>query len=317
MESSELQKKSKLLVVDDIPSNIKVLVSYLEKDYQLITAESGKEALELVEKENPDLILLDVMMPELDGFETCRIIKSKDEHFYIPVILVTALDDIEDKITGIESGADDFITKPVNKHEVKARVKSLLRIKLLHDQLQDKVNQLEVAQETLQELATTDGLTNLYNYRFFKDTLTKEIERVKRNQSCFSLILFDIDDFKKYNDTYGHLAGDEILKCIADLLRKNVRSNDVAARYGGEEFALILPDTNRDSAMTVASKIKTLIDNDMFGNHRVNSPVRITISVGVSTFPKDGTTLEEIIDCADRRLYIAKDRGKNLVIDEG
>ncbi|HPG38983.1 MAG TPA: diguanylate cyclase [bacterium] len=314
---NNVTKKAHLLIVDDTLANISVLRSFLATDYELTIANSGAAAIELIEKEKPDLILLDVMMPGMNGYDTCQIIKNNVINFYIPIILVTALNEVEDKIKGIESGADDFITKPVNKHELLARVKSLLRIKYLHDQLQEKVKQLEETKEILRELATKDGLTDIYNYRYFKDTLSKEIERARRNKSQFTLIMFDIDFFKNYNDTYGHLAGDEVLRTIAGLIKRNIRSIDTAARYGGEEFALIFPETDKMAGKIVANKLKDLVDNYRFNLDNARPNGKISISVGVSTFPHNGTTSEELIECADRRLYIAKANGKNQVIDEG
>ena len=317
LDKTETEYLAHILIVDDVATNIKLLNSFLSSNYNISVASSGREAISVVEKSKPDLILLDVMMPDIDGFETCRLIKNNDNNFYIPIILVTALNEVEDKIKGIESGADDFITKPVNKHELLARVKSLLRIKFLHDQLQEKVKQLEDAKENLRELAIKDGLTNLYNYRYFKDAICKEIERAKRNRSEFSLIMFDIDYFKNYNDTHGHLAGDDVLRIIADLVKINIRRIDVAARYGGEEFALIFPETDKTAVRIVANKIKNLVDNYKFFNETTQPNGKISISVGVATFPLNGKTIEELIDCADRRLYIAKAKGKNQVIDEG
>ncbi len=317
MDKTETERRAKILIVDDLPANIKLLNSFLSLNYDITVASSGQQTISLVEQSKPDLILLDVMMPEMNGFDTCRLIKNNDKNFYIPIILVTALNGVEDKIKGIEAGADDFITKPVNKHELLSRVKSLLRIKSLHDELLDKVVQLEEAKETLQLLAIKDGLTNLYNHRYFKDAINNEIERAKRNHTQFSLIMFDIDFFKNYNDTNGHLAGDDVLRIIADLVQKNIRSIDVAARYGGEEFALIFPETNKTAAKIVANKIKNLIDGYKFYNETSQPNGKISISAGVATYPVNGTSIEELIDCADRRLYIAKAKGKNQVIDEG
>lgn len=308
----------KILVVDDIPANIQLLQTYLATEgYKVLTANNGVEALTKVENTGPDLIVLDVMMPVMDGFETCRLLKSNQKTHHIPIIIVTALNEIGDKIKGIEAGADDFITKPFNKLELLARVKSLLRIKTLHDQLQEKILQLEQAKERMRELAVTDGLTGLYNYRYFREYLTQEILRAKRHQSFLSLIMFDIDYFKVYNDANGHLAGDEVLKTIAKLMVKNIRKIDVGVRYGGEEFAIILPQTNRASATIVAKKIKDLVEYHKFHNEITQPNGKITISVGVSTFPSDGNNLEELVRVADARLYMAKAQGKNQVVDEG
>ncbi len=307
---------AKVLVVDDIPANIHLLQTFLKTaGYHTDTAVNGADALEKVDSFKPDLILLDVMMPKMNGLETCNVLKSNEETHHIPIIMVTALNEIEDKIRGIEAGADDFISKPFNKLELLARVKSLLRIKNLHDELAEKVKQLEQAKERLGELAVTDGLTGLYNYRYFKEYMGREIRRAKRHHLFFSLIMSDIDYFKNYNDTHGHLAGDHVLKTIAQLMIKNIRSIDVAVRYGGEEFALVLPETNKESARIVADKLSGLIENHNFPNEETQPNHRITISMGIATFPDNGDSADELIKCADRRLYRAKAEGRNKVMD--
>ncbi|MDZ7339686.1 MAG: diguanylate cyclase, partial [candidate division KSB1 bacterium] len=226
----------------------------------------------------------------------------------------TALDEVEYKVRGMEAGADDFVTKPFNKVELLVRVKSLLRIKQLHDQLEHKVRALEEAEAKLHELAITDGLTGLYNYRYFKEQLVHEVDRAARHKESFSLIMLDIDHFKHYNDTHGHLAGDKVLKDLARLLRENVRKIDVAARYGGEEFALILVQTPHQASGVVARKLQALVQEFPF-EHREQQPGgRLTISMGVATYPEDGTTAEELIAAADRRLYRAKAEGRNRVV---
>ena len=308
----------KILVVDDIPVNIQLLQAFLAtQNYKTYIARNGVEALKQAEAIEPDLILLDVMMPKMNGFETCKLLKKSEKARYTPIIMVTALNEIESKIQGIEAGADDFISKPFNKLELLARVKSLLRVKSLHDQLQDKIVQLERAKERLRELAVTDGLTGLKNYRHFKDVLGLEIKRAERHKSPLSLIMFDIDYFKNYNDTHGHLAGDRVLQDIAILVSKNIRKNDLAARYGGEEFALILPNTSIQNARTVAEKIRKLVEEYQFPFQESQPDGNLTISVGVSSYPSSGKSFEELVSCADKRLYLAKARGKNVVIDEG
>jgi diguanylate cyclase (GGDEF)-like protein len=284
------------------------------KGYEVAVARNGLEALQKVELDPPDLILLDIMMPTMDGFEVCKRLKNNEGTRFIPIIIVTALDEVEDKIKGIEAGADDFIIKPFNKHELLARVKSLLRIKHLHDQLEDKVRELEEAQKRLRELAITDGLTDLHNYRFFKEQLTHEIDRAKRHDLHFSIIMLDIDHFKQYNDTHGHLAGDAVLKNMAKLLRQNVRKIDIAARYGGEEFALVLIETNKTAARFVAQKLKKLVAEYPFSFRESQPNGKLTISMGVSTYPDDGTSYQKLVDIADKRLYQAKSLGRNKVV---
>ncbi len=303
------------MVVDDIPANLQLLQTYLvSAGYDTRLAKNGEEALERVRERTPDLILLDVMMPKLDGFETCRILKRSHEIDFVPIIMVTALNELEDKIKGIEAGADDFITKPFNRLELLARVKSLLRVKQLHDQLQEKVKQLEQAKERLRELAVTDGLTGLYNYRYFKEYLDQEMRRAHRHQLFVSLLMLDIDFFKHYNDHHGHVAGDEVLRSIARLIRSNIRSIDVAARYGGEEFAIILPETNKRSAVFVAEKVRQLVERHVFAKQEEQPNNNLTVSIGVAAFPDDVRSAEELVRCADERLYRAKAAGRNCVI---
>lgn len=307
--------QSKVLVVDDIQLNRKLQKTYLEAEgYKVVLAQDGIEALKRIEEESPDLILLDIMMPKMNGFQVCRRIKSDDRTRFIPVIMVTALNELEDKIKGIDSGADDFISKPFHKLELLARVKSLLRIKHLHDALEEKIRELETVQEQLRQLAITDGLTELYNYRFFKEQLHLEISRAKRHNIHVSIAMIDIDYFKNYNDTNGHPAGDIVLKNIAQLLCNNIRKIDIAARYGGEEFALILVETDKHAATFVANKIKNLVEQHRFQHEETQPNGKLTISMGVATFPDDAIKPEELVSLADKRLYEAKKNGRNRVV---
>lgn len=311
-------KSGRILVVDDMPANVQLLTTYLNTvGYHVIPARNGEEALLLVRDAEPDLILLDIMMPKLNGFEVCKRIKDDKATQYIPVIMVTALNEIEHKIKGQEAGADDFISKPFNKLELLTRVKSLLRIKSLHDQLNEKIAELEIAKERLRQLAITDGLTGLYNHRYFKEFLLRELDRARRHRLQISVAMIDIDFFKLYNDTHGHQAGDEILKQIAGLFSQNIRKIDLAARYGGEEFAVVLLETNKRSGSVVAEKIKNLIEEYPFPNEETQPNGKITVSMGLATFPDDASNFDELIGFADRRLYLAKQRGRNqVVVDE-
>lgn len=317
MENLKTQHRATVLIVDDIPVNIQLLQTHLKTaGYDTIQARNGEEALHQVTQRKPDLILLDVMMPKMDGFQACRLLKKNQETRYIPIIMVTALNEIEDKIKGIDAGADDFITKPFNKLELLARVKSLLRIKTLHDELQEKVKLLEQAKERLRELAVTDGLTRLNNYRYFKEYFSLELRRADRHQSTVSLIMLDIDFFKNYNDTHGHLAGDEVLKTLSRLMKNNIRSIDFACRYGGEEFAIVLSETPKAAAIVVAEKIRTLVEHHPFPKQQSQPNGKITVSMGISTFPEDGTKTDELVQRADKRLYKAKANGRNQVVDK-
>lgn len=307
----------RILVVDDVLANVHLLTTYLKAvGYHVIPARDGEEALLKVNETNPDLILLDIMMPKLNGLEVCSRIKSNDTTKYIPVILVTALNEIEDKIKGQEAGADDFISKPFNKLELLTRVKSLLRIKSLHDQLNEKIAELEIAKERLRQLAITDGLTGLSNHRNFKEFFMKELDRAKRHQLNISLVMIDIDFFKHYNDTHGHQAGDVLLKQVSHLFAQNIRKNDLAARYGGEEFALVLIETGKVAASIVAEKIKNFVEEHTFQNEHTQPNGKVTVSMGVAAYPDDATDFDELIRCADRRLYAAKEMGRNRVVVE-
>jgi len=311
------KKRRKILVVDDAPVNVQLLVTYLEAEgYDVISAANGGEAVKQVRCEKPDLVLLDVMMPLLDGFEVCKILKSDNVTKFTPVIMVTALNEIKDKVKGMDSGADDYLSKPFNKMELLARVRSLLRIKDLNDQLNEKVDELEEAKELLRQQAITDGLTGLFNYRHFKEQLLMELNRAQRHNTHVSLIMLDIDYFKHYNDTNGHPAGDMVLKELAELLKVNVRKIDLAARYGGEEFVLVLMETNKESARFVAEKIRRLVEEHPFAFEEKQPNGKLTISTGVATFPEDEKDFDGLVKVADERLYLAKQAGRNLIFFE-
>jgi len=310
-------RKNKILVVDDVAVNVQLLTTYLTSvGYNVIAARDGQEALEKVVACNPDLVLLDVMMPKFNGFEVCERIKADETTRIVPVIMVTALNEIEDKIKATEAGADDFVSKPFNKLELLTRVKSLLRIKELHDQLNAKVKELEEAHERLRQLAITDGLTGLFNHRYFKEHLEQELYRASRHHSEVSLIMIDIDYFKRYNDTFGHPAGDALLRAVARILKDNIRKIDIAARYGGEEFTLVLADTAKAAASMVAEKMRRMVETNAFEGLPSHQDGHITISLGVATFPLDATNPNDLIAMADQRLYQAKQRGRNQVVAE-
>ena len=309
-----MPKSNRILVVDDVPVNIQLLVTYLAAEgYDVVSAKDGHDAMKAVKEHQPDLILLDVMMPKMNGFKVCEAIKSDDATKFIPVILVTALNELEDKVKGMDSGADDFLAKPFNKLELLVRVRSLLRIKHLHDELQEKVVELQRTKEELRQLAITDGLTSLYNYRYFKDQLLQELKRAQRHSLKVAVVMIDIDHFKQYNDKNGHPAGDVVLKDIARLLRDNIRNIDLAARYGGEEFSLILIETDKPSAKIVSEKIRKLVEDYGFAYESSQPDGKLTISTGVATFPEDGEDFDTLVSKADQRLYRAKEAGRNLI----
>ncbi|MBE1301295.1 MAG: diguanylate cyclase [Alteromonadaceae bacterium] len=301
-ESQQENEKQTVLVVDDAISNIKMLGEILRDECNVIFATNGKTALAQAQKMRPDLILLDVIMPEMDGYEVCRLLKENNYTSHIPIIFVTALDNIQDEEKGLELGAIDYITKPFHPPIIKMRIR----------------NHLELVQhrERLKMLSTTDGLTGIANRRRFDDLLNKEWRRAFREREFISILLIDIDNFKKYNDFYGHLQGDECLRHVAQALSQSQkRDTDVIARYGGEEFASILPNTDLIGAESFAQKLMEKIE-ELNIPHQNNADFgRITLSIGIASVkPQDNVQIEDIISFADGCLYEAKENGRNKVV---
>ncbi|MFN4274292.1 MAG: PleD family two-component system response regulator [Aliihoeflea sp.] len=451
---------ARILVVDDVPANVRLLeVRLLAEYFEVLTASNGREALEICESGRVDVVLLDVMMPDMDGFETCRRLKADPATAHIPVVMVTALDQAADRVRGLEAGADDFLTKPVNDLQLMTRVKSLVRLKMLTDELRlrasttrniglgellsrrDAVDEVlpkvlliderqstadqvakmlrsacdvEIAidpqagffraaegdhecvlittrlagfdplrlcsqlrtldrtrflpivlladeseeerlvralelgindyvvrpidkQELLArvrtqirrkrynehlrqsltqtiEMAVTDGLTGLHNRRYLDSHLKTLFERAMNRRRPLSLMITDIDRFKAINDTYGHDAGDEILREFAARLRKNVRGIDLACRYGGEEFVVVMPDTEPALANIVAERVREQIARQPFIVSGQDEPINVTISIGLAGIRHAEDTVAGLVKRADKALYEAKNAGRNRVV---
>jgi len=300
-----------VMIVSDHPNSRLLLKTYLESsEYQVVLWHTGQNILKLIKDFQVDLILLDMPLQHQNGYQVCRLLKKNPITQLIPVILLTEFFHEEFAIQGYQAGADDFLNKPVNRLELLARIRSLIRIKRLYDALEEKIIELEKTQKTLKELAIRDDLSELYNYRFFKQQLYNEITRSIRFEYPVSLIILDIDNFKKYNDAYGHPQGDKIIKRFAFLLKENIRKVDILSRYGGDEFALILPGTDRTSALNVAEKLRSIIEHAYFPGKN-KSQKGITCSAGVAAFPADAKDGEELLQLADIALYMAKEKGKN------
>jgi two-component system cell cycle response regulator len=446
-----------VLVVDDLLPNIRLLQAKLEKEYYNVsTAESGSEALDIISMDPPDIVLLDVMMPEMDGFEVCRRLKASPKTSDIPVVMVTALSDVEDRVQGLNAGADDFLTKPINDHALFARIRSLVRLKGMVDELKlrdqtgeqlgaadeesrEKMNniagskvlvinddpaemdqilshledtELEVdtaedpaeavaftnateydlimlssqlrsddplhlsshfrsqertkytpllllieedntdllvkaldmgindyivtpldrneviARVTIQirrkryqdalkatqqqqlSLAITDGMTGLYNRRYFDTHVVKMLQKAEREERPMALIVVDVDHFKNVNDTYGHQSGDQILIQLAKRMMNNVRPTDLCARYGGEEFVIVLYDTDEEAAMAVAERVREAIEEESFTIPADPGKLDKTISLGISG-RRDGDQPSDLVERADKALYYAKEHGRN------
>lgn len=298
-----MEEKPKILIVDDERLNLNVLSDLLRQDYKVVLAKNGNQALDRVNSDNPpDLVLLDVLMPEIDGYEVLRKMKSSDETKGIPVVFITALDSEHDEARGLEMGAVDYIRKPFHPPIVKARVK----------------NHLTIARQRklLEGLANLDGLTEMPNRRSFEMALDREWRRCSRSGDKMSLAMLDVDCFKQYNDNYGHTAGDEVLKRVAEVLKTEVqRPADVAARYGGEEFVLLLPETDSDGGRYIAEKIRvTISELDIKHGHSAVSNVLTASLGGVTVIPSNFSEAKDLTVGADSMLYEAKRRGRNMVL---
>ncbi len=308
------ERPQRILVVDDHPDNIEIIEARLSsRGYQIDSARNGEEALSRVQSNPPHLILLDVMMPLMDGFEVSRRIKQDPTLPFIPIILVTARGETEDKVEGLDAGADDYLTKPINFPELEARVRSMLRIKKLQDELDRKNRELERANEQLRQLSVTDGLTGLYNHRHVHQLLHDEHERSKRTGEPIAVVMLDLDRFKQLNDTHGHPTGDIVLAQTARILEETAREVDMIGRYGGEEFIAILPGADETAAALFAERVRSTVERHEYrdGDKRI----RMTVSAGVAS-AKGGklTRPDDLIRQADRALYRAKDLGRNRVV---
>ncbi|KAA0687240.1 diguanylate cyclase [Azospirillum brasilense] len=297
--------RSKILVVDDIPSNVHVLSRILKDDHDIYFATDGAKALELAQSRRPDLVLLDIMMPGMDGYEVCSRLKADPITRDIPVIFISAKSEVEDETYGLEVGAIDFISKPISPPIVKARVRNHLLLKRQTD--------------LLRTLSFADGLTGIANRRRFDEVLLREWRRCGRVQLPLSLIMLDVDQFKPYNDHYGHQAGDECLRAVAQFLAEQVmRPGDLIARYGGEEFVCLLPETDEDGAVQVAERLRQTVADRRLPHAVSHVADHVTISLGVATArPMPDDTPDRLTQLADGLLYEAKRAGRNRVCSGG
>ncbi len=291
--------RGRVLVVDDSRTVRGVLTSILSQEHEIITAANGEEALRIAQAEQPDLILLDIIMPGLDGYAVCARLKSDPRTEEIPVLFLTGLSGDEDEALGLEAGGIDFILKPVRPLAVAARVRNHLELKRVRDQLRD--------------LSLLDGLTGLANRRRFDRQLEAEWQRARRSGEPLSLILGDVDFFKRYNDHYGHAQGDECLKAVARAFQEALhRPADLSARYGGEEFVCILPETDAIGAMQVAERIRLLLKARQIPHAQSEVAPIVSVSLGVATFTAlENRKPEELLQKADAHLYEAKKAGRN------
>ncbi len=290
-----------VLIIDDSKTVREVTLSLL-KDEGMFTfyhdAASGEKGLEILKEHPVDVVLCDLMMSGMTGFEFLHILRSDAQYVDLPVIMLTGQESQKDKVCGLELGASDYVTKPFDAGELIARVKIQLKIKLLQDRLK--------------ALANTDPLTLLSNRRCLFDVLTRELERSQRSGKPCSVVIVDIDRFKKVNDTYGHHLGDEVLVAVARELQEHMRAYDLAARFGGEEFVLLLPETDKSQAVSIAERIRASVEAMTFGGKL--EPLMLTITAGVATFPAiELKSADDLICVADQALCRGKEAGRNRV----
>jgi len=289
----------KILVVDDKPKNIRLLADILEDEGYLVDSTTHSLAvLDLARKVKPDIILLDIMMPDLDGFQLCALLKKEPELRDIPVIMISAKTGGGDLKKGLELGAFDYIKKPIDEVEVVARVWSALRFQEQQDQLKG--------------MAMKDSLTGLYNHALLAELLNKELTKQERRQKGMAFAMLDLDYFKKINDTYGHLVGDQVLRELAKILLLCVRKSDLVGRYGGEEFGIIFSETSRQGVWMVCERIRQKVEKHSFAAGE--QIIKVTISIGIAFREgKDNLDSREMVRRADVALYQAKSGGRNRV----
>ena len=303
---SALRKPMNLLVADDDVVSRRLLeISLSHSGYRVSVAKDGLEALRVLEgQDSPRLAILDWMMPKVDGLEICRALRKRAPEPYIYILLLTAKDQREEMIEGLEAGADDYIAKPFNILELKARLRSGMRILELQEQLVS-------AREQLREHATRDSLTGLWNRRAILEILDKELIRSIREGAPVSIILADIDHFKRINDTQGHLAGDAVLREVARRMEASVRAYDSVGRYGGEELLIVSPSCGISEAVEQAERLRMCVSQEVFAVP--GDVVGVTMSLGVAFATAEVRKSGELLRLADEALYTAKNAGRNRV----
>jgi two-component system cell cycle response regulator len=288
-----------VLVVDDSPESLGFLTDALEEDGRtVLVASSGQAALRIVDRITPDLILMDAVMPGMDGFEACRRLKANPGTAAIPVVFLSGASTAQQKVQGLDLGAVDYVTKPFDPAELRARVRAALRTKYLMDLLAKR--------------AMIDGLTGLWNRACFEQRLASELSLTRRSERPLACAMLDLDHFKRINDEHGHPFGDEVLRGVAQVIQDCCRAEDVPCRYGGEEFVLLLPNTALDGAMALAERIRSAVSNTPFVFRRAR--IDVTCSIGIADNLRLAGTDTSLVDLADQALYRAKQDGRNRAV---
>jgi diguanylate cyclase (GGDEF)-like protein len=308
----------KVMLVEDSKVTMKALSNYLKRMgvANPLTAVTGQEAIDLFRKHRPDIVLLDAILPDIDGFDVAKEFRGMEKgDEWAAIIFLTSMDKDEDVARGIEAGGDDYLLKPISEVVLKAKINAMRRLVEMQRALVEVTQELNEANKELQRLSTTDGLTGIANRRLFDELSAREWRRCERMKKPMSLVMVDVDHFKKYNDTYGHQGGDECLKLVAaQVARAAPRASDLAARYGGEEFVLVLGETTLDGAKWVANHIRQHVA-DLNMPHSSSSIGRVSVSCGVaSVLPLEGQEFDTLLKFADEALYKAKKQGRNTVV---
>lgn len=304
--------KAKILLVEDNKGQADIIRGFLEKNgYQVIWAEDGMSAFKAAKTEELDIILLDRILPDMDGNEVSRWLKLDQHTRSIPIIMLTVKDAVADKVAGLEAGADDYLPKPFSETELNARIYVHLRTKTLQDELKQKNRQLEEMLTKVESLAIIDSLTGLFNRRRFETVFTSEVKRALRYETPLSCMMIDIDDFKKVNDELGHQNGDTVLREIAHRIQASIREVDTAARWGGDEFIVLSPNTSKENAKLVSTRILNAVSQHPFNGLKNK---KISVSIGIASLPDpDIDSQDKLLHRADLALYEAKKKGRNRV----
>lgn len=311
----------RVLIVDDDRTIRDILTVLLEEGgYQVTCAESAEIAFDLYKKDPFPLIFTDLRMSGMDGIELLKKIRHENEDSQ--VIIMTAHASLDSSLESLREGAYDYLIKPLSDHGIVIplvqraleNVRLIVENRYLFEKLQNSYNELESTNKALREITLQDGLTGLYNQRYLKEIIDIELNRSKRHGREFSILFCDIDFFKQFNDANGHLVGDKALEHFSQLLVTRIRMTDFASRYGGEEFVLLLPETDKENATLLANNICSMIEESDFEGESTQPSGRLTVSIGVSSYPIDGVTEDEILASADKALYKAKALGRNQAV---
>jgi len=296
---SFIARDKKIMIIEDNCITLNQLRDFLDEyGYRTIPCKHPLEAMDLLNEITPDLIVLDIIMPDVDGYEFCKWVRSQTRLKMIPIVFLTAKTRLEDKLEGLGIGGDDYITKPFSMEELLARIEVILK-----------------RLESFHEISMRDELTHAFNRRYFNERLGEEVHRVKRTGRPFSAVLIDIDYFKRINDNYGHYVGDSVLIQFVKLLQSSLRKSDLVVRLGGEEFILLLSDTSSGKAYLLAERLRQTLDEVTFtyNENGVCAEIRMTISAGIACCPEHGEDAEALLALADKALYSAKSSGRNAV----